>query len=115
MFPLVRFPPVASAEERHRQERAVVEALFRRYEGVIAHPTIRWYSLDPDTGEWHNDRMYRRRFKILDDLLLERQETEWRSWRVVQSLESDSGRYGFLARNVHRFRSLPIPEGVRLL
>ena len=106
---------MVSHAERMRQEDAVFRAVYGRYEGVIAHPTTRWYSLNPDTGEWDNDRMWGRRLKILGDLYWERRETEWQTWRAWMDLGSRPSQYSFLARHAQQFRSLPIPEGVRLL
>ena len=103
------------AEERRRQDEAVFEAVYRRYEGQVIHPTMRWYSLNPDTGQWDNDRMWGRRLQILDDLYWERRDTEWQSWQSWRDLGSRPGQYAFLNRNSRRFRELPVPEGARFL
>lgn len=99
--------------ERRRQEAALVEAVYGRFEGAVCHPTTRWYSRNPDTGEWENDRMWGRRLQILDDLFDERRETEMRSWRCFQALEDRPGQYAFLSKHSRRWRELSVPE-VRL-
>lgn len=73
----------------------------------------RWYSRDPKTTQWQNDRMRGRRFHIVNQML-PTMEAEIRKLpvaeqRIVRQLSNRQTRYGFLAELAPRYWGAPVP------
>lgn len=100
-------------QARHLQEEATLNAVIEAFDDRVHLDGIRWFSRDPDTGTWDNDRMWGRRLAILSDLHWSGQGTERRTWPAWRALEDRPGQYSFLARNAHHFRKLPRPADLR--
>lgn len=99
--------------EQDRQEDALYEILRTRFHDRVYLGGSRWFSRDPQTGVWENDRMFGRRFEIMTALYRERRETEMRSWPMFRRLSSRQGQYQVLHVYSGNFRQLPAPEDLR--
>lgn len=91
------------------------DAVLLAYENLIHYhaPEMRWYSRDPQTLRWRNDRMVGRRFLILTQMLpTGREELEALSpleRRFVLRLHNRPGQYEFLTGLSRRYWDLPLP------
>ena len=99
--------------ELSRQEDALFEMLRDRFQDRVHLSGTTWFSRDPETGYWENDRMWGRRFEIMSQLYRERRDTEQGTWQMFRWLRERQGQYRVLNVYVGQFRALPAPEGLR--
>ena len=99
-----------TSERARRHEAEMLEALVRAFEGKIYWSGGKWFSHDPVTGGWRNDRFLGRRLEIMVELgdRLDA-DPEYQSTPWPARLQDRPGQYSILAKVRPLVRQLPVP------
>lgn len=100
-----------ASERARRHEAEVLKTLVSRFEDKIHWHIGKWYSRNPATGGWENDRFLGRRVELMVELGDQlHADPEYQSGPWPSRLQDRPGQYAILAKVRPLVRQLPVPE-----